>query len=436
MSARTQRDLKQVQEHYMDYPYPFRDPEDEKTRLLSLMGESLGEINHWCFGGKKDFKKGFRMLVAGGGTGDCSTYMGEQLKGTESEIVYLDFSKNSMEIAKRRAEIRGIKNITWINDSIFNIPNLKLGKFDFINCSGVLHHLPSPDDGLKILADSLNDDGAANIMVYGLYGRTGVYQIQEIMKMVNHDVENRIEEVMNAKSIISALPDTNWFQRGRELITDHIHFGDIGIYDLFLHKQDRAYSIPQFHEFANKAGLHFVQFSDLTERMTLRIENYIKDFSLLQKIKKMDIVKQQAICELIAGNVIKHTAYLTKSKKNVSASFEDTDNVPFFYAVANVAANAYKYINENPSAPVITITLNTSWLKNVAINIKVNAFTKHIFNHMSGKPKSIKEMFDGAKKDMKSDFSEKVFVDEVKATLSPLVDVGVLLLANKSVKIG
>ena len=27
------KDLKQVQDHYLDYPYPHRNPEDEKTRL-------------------------------------------------------------------------------------------------------------------------------------------------------------------------------------------------------------------------------------------------------------------------------------------------------------------------------------------------------------------------------------------------------------------
>ena len=101
--------LQEVQEHYMDYPYPYRNPEDEKQRLLQLMGESLGELNHHLYKGKKSFKKGFRVLIAGGGTGDSSTFLGEQLKDTDAEIVYLDFSKNSMEIAKKRAEIRKIK---------------------------------------------------------------------------------------------------------------------------------------------------------------------------------------------------------------------------------------------------------------------------------------------------------------------------------------
>ena len=170
--------LKEVQDHYLDYPYPYRDPEDEKTRLMVMYNDYLGSMNHWLFEGKEDFKKGFRILIAGGGTGDSTVYLAEQLKDNkDAEIVYLDFSKNSMKIAQERAKNRGLSNITWINDSILNIPKLKLGKFDYIQCSGVLHHLESPDDGLKILSDSLTDRGGMSVMVYALYGRTGVYQV-------------------------------------------------------------------------------------------------------------------------------------------------------------------------------------------------------------------------------------------------------------------
>jgi ubiquinone/menaquinone biosynthesis C-methylase UbiE len=424
--------LEQVQEHYMDYPYPFRDPEDETRRLLSLMGEYLGELNHWLYNGKKNFKKGFRILVAGGGTGDSSTYMGEQLKDTDAEIVYLDFSNNSMEVAKKRAEIRGIKNITWVNDSILNIPKLKLGKFDYINCSGVLHHLESPAAGLKILQESLKDDGGMCVMVYGKYGRTGVYQVQDIMKIVNENVNNRIEEVMNGKAIMNSLPATNWYMRGQELLQDHIHFGDIGLYDMFLHKQDRAYSIPELHEFITDAGLNFVEFFDLTERLVLKPENYIKDFSLLQKIKKMSPIKQQALCELICGTVIKHSVYLTKSKKNTIASFDSLSNVPHFYTISGLPEQISEFLTNNPGQHSVTTTINNSWLKNASVTIPVTPFTNQIFKNMIGKPKSLKEMFEAIRKELKVNTSDSELITAFDQTLTPFITVGVLLLRDKS----
>ena len=54
-----EKDLKQVQDQYLDYPYPKRNPEDEKRRLLSMQADSLSEINHYLWGGRQDFKKNF-----------------------------------------------------------------------------------------------------------------------------------------------------------------------------------------------------------------------------------------------------------------------------------------------------------------------------------------------------------------------------------------
>src|SRR5690349_11295123 len=101
-----------------------------------------------------------------------------------------------------------------------------------------------------------------SLMVYAKYGRTGLYQIQEIMQMVNSDEPNRQKEVENGWAIINALPPTNWFNRGNDLLNDHIVHGDIGMYDMFLHKRDRAYTVPEIYQFVERAGLHFVEFSD------------------------------------------------------------------------------------------------------------------------------------------------------------------------------
>jgi len=106
-------------------------------------------------------------------------------------IVYLDFSLASMKVAQMRAKIKGLDNIKWFNDKIENIPKLNLGKFDLIECSGVLHHLPDPQAGLNILSQSLTDRGGIDIMVYARIGRTGIYQLQDLVRLVNEGVSKR-----------------------------------------------------------------------------------------------------------------------------------------------------------------------------------------------------------------------------------------------------
>ena len=43
-------------------------------------------LNHYLFKGRQTFKNNFRVLVAGGGTGSSITFMGEELRHTNTEV--------------------------------------------------------------------------------------------------------------------------------------------------------------------------------------------------------------------------------------------------------------------------------------------------------------------------------------------------------------
>jgi len=434
--AQKSKDLKQVKDHYLDYPYPYRNPEDDKNRLLKIYGDYLGEINHWLFNGKEDFKKGFRILIAGGGTGDSTVYLAEQLKDTDAEIVYLDFSKNSMKLAQERAKNRGLKNIKWINDSILNLSDLNLGKFDYIQCSGVLHHLESPDNGLKALVDVLSDRGGINVMVYAQIGRTGVYQIQDLMKKVNKGITARAEEVENGWKIMKALPATNWYNRGKELLADHIHHGDVGMYDMFLHKQDRAYTVPEIYELVEKAGMNFIEFNSAHSRYVLNIENYIQDPELLKRLKKLDKSEQQAICELMSGAIIKHSFYISKKKKT-SAKFTDLDNIPYFYTIKDVPEHVSEYIKNNPN--LIGTKMSFSWksdlLGDTKVGLPISKYTENFFRGMIGNKRSLKDIQEFISKEIGKKVSDSEFAAEVNRVLPIFEHAGALLLRKKGVDI-
>lgn len=53
-----------VRKHYEDLPYPPREPSDERHRLQRTWLDDLAMINHYCFAGTQDYRKGFRVLVA------------------------------------------------------------------------------------------------------------------------------------------------------------------------------------------------------------------------------------------------------------------------------------------------------------------------------------------------------------------------------------
>ncbi|WPY00773.1 SAM-dependent methyltransferase [Candidatus Trichorickettsia mobilis] len=427
------KDLLVVQEQYQEYPYPLRYPEDENKRLISTIGDCLAALNHYLYCGKEDFKSGFRVLVAGGGTGDASTFLGEQLKNTNAEIIYLDFSKASMEIAQKRAEVRGLKNITWIHDSILNIPKLALGKFDFINCCGVLHHLASPDEGLKILNDSLSMRGGMHLMIYAKYGREGVYQIQNLMRLINSNVHNKTQEIINCKALLGSLPDTNWFKKSKELYHDHAEDG--GLYDLLLHKQDRAYSIPEMYEFVNNAGLHFVEFSMLESLLLLESKNYIRNSELLLKVKNKDVINQQAIYELITGKITKHEFFVSIKQETV-ASIADLDNIPYFYYnTSYIPKHAYDYIENNKlvAGMNVNFSFNIAQRCNINLLLCMSEYTKYIFKNMIDGTKSLQEIFDAIRQELNRDLSDELLINEAKIALTPFFEAGILFLRHKSI---
>jgi SAM-dependent methyltransferase len=324
--------LDPVQRQYEMLPYPARDPADEKKRLLRTWLDDLPMINHYGYAGRQTFANGFRALAAGGGTGDATIFLAEQLKGTNAEIVHLDFSHTSVELARRRAEVRGLGNIRFVCDSLLNVGNLDLGKFDYINSVGVLPHLEDPDAGLKALRSALAEDGVLGLMVYGRVGRTSIYQMQELMRLVNGG-EARVRKCIgNTKEILAALPPTNWFKRSEDLYIDH-RVSDSGLFDLLLHPRDRAYSVEEiFAWLCDGHGLH-LEFTDVQRGRSA----YLPHFQLgpnppriLRRIREMPLRRQFAISELLTGTLQTHSFFATRSA-DCTAPYGDAAYVPFFF---------------------------------------------------------------------------------------------------------
>lgn len=318
--SKTANYKQEVRDQYEDFPYPKRNPEDEKKRLVSVFPDFLDVVSHYGFEGKQIYQKGFRALVAGGGTGDSVIMLAEQLKDTDGEVVYVDISQSSMAIAKARAEVRGLTNITWHHGSLLDLAQMGIGTFDYINCSGVLHHLESPEEGLNSLKSVLKDDGVIMLMVYGKYGRTSIYQMQELMRHVNQGKNKAKQRIDNTKEILKVIPETNWFSKTKDSFKADVEtYGDAGIYDLFLHSQDRAYSVPELYDFVESCDLHLVDFitSMRNGKLYYNPEFALKGERLKGCLEGLSKREKQTVAELFWGNFAKHIIYVTKKEVTV-----------------------------------------------------------------------------------------------------------------------
>lgn len=318
--------LEAVKQQYEDFPYPPRNPADEAHRLIHPISGNLLVINHHCFRGKRDFRSGFRALVAGGGTGDTTIYLAEQLRHYDAEVVYLDMSTASRAVAEARASARKLTNIRWVTASIMELPALGLGEFDYIECCGVLHHLESTEAGLQALNAALKDDGAIFLMLYGKYGRRVVYDMQALLKSWLPAGLGMQAKIDMTRQLLDVLPESNSFVRNLgdwKSEIDRNGLGDAGLYDLLLHSQDRCFDVPASYALARSAGLHLLSFAHRADAYDPL--NHVSDPAAREYLATLPKPRRQALAELFVGNIRKHEFFLARQPDR-GASLRDEDN--------------------------------------------------------------------------------------------------------------
>jgi SAM-dependent methyltransferase len=215
--------------------------------------------------------------------------------------------------------VRGLDNIRFITGSLLDLPALGLGRFDYIDCCGVLHHLADPAAGLAALAEALAPDGGMGVMVYGALGRTGVYPMQAMLRtLAAYSPAPALTpkaQLTTARDLLQQLPATNWLRRN-PAIGDHLAGGDAGLHDLLLHARDRAYSVAELAELAKSAGLEIAAF---IEPWRYDPASYLTNAGLLHRLAGLDAIARAGFAEQLAGNLKRHIVYLVRAGRARSA---------------------------------------------------------------------------------------------------------------------
>src|SRR5450755_3566523 len=238
----------QVRAFYEAHPYPpaidnldgYRERWRDRQRLRA---------DHHLFWPRLPFRQDHSILVAGCGTSQAAKHA---MRWPDASITGIDFSEKSVaatQALKRKYKLGNLR--------VRQLPIERAGElattFDQIVCTGVLHHLADPAAGLNALRGVLDPRGAMLLMVYAPYGRAGVYMLQDFCRRLG--IRPTGGEIRDLMAALAALP------RGHPLGTllrDAPDFRDeAALADALLNPQDRAYSVPQFLEFIEGAGLTF-----------------------------------------------------------------------------------------------------------------------------------------------------------------------------------
>ena len=134
--------------------------------------------------------RGQDILIAGCGTSQAARYA---LRDPGDRVVGIDVSEASLRHTRELQRKYDLENLELRQLAIERVREIGRS-FDLVVCTGVLHHLPDPDHGLRALRDVLRPGGAMRLMVYARYGRAEICMMQEYCRLLEIGRRRRISE--------------------------------------------------------------------------------------------------------------------------------------------------------------------------------------------------------------------------------------------------
>jgi len=168
-------------------------------------------------------------------------------------------------------------------------------------CTGVLHHLPDPDAGLRALRSVLKPDGAMHLMVYAPYGRTGIYMLQEFCRRLGiHATDQGIRDLITA---LGSLPPGH--PLGNLLREAPDFRQEAALADALLHPQDRAYSVPQLFDWIKRGGMTFGRW--VKQAPYTPCCGVMASIPQASRMNQLSLPEQYAAVELFRGTMVRHS---------------------------------------------------------------------------------------------------------------------------------
>jgi SAM-dependent methyltransferase len=270
------------------YPEPIADMEAaiRGHRYYDLSDPSLYRRKLWPRNVEPD---GLDILVAGCGTNQAAALA---LTNRRSRVTAIDLSVPSLTHEQFLKDKHGLENLSLHRLDVEQCG--ALGRtFDLIVCTGVLHHLTAPGAGLRALGRVLRPHGVMSIMLYGYYPRVGVYMLQELFRVL--DLQQDAEGIEVVRQTLGLVP--GWHHVKSYKAQDLAH--DSGIVDTFLHRRDRAYTVPRVLRFVRANGFAFQGWLDrLPYSVSARFSH--DALPLRTRLERLPIEAQWRAVELIA----------------------------------------------------------------------------------------------------------------------------------------
>lgn len=301
---------------YERQPYP--PPVDDIDAYRATWNDERRRAESSLFWPSEPYRDDRSILVAGCGTAQAAHYA---VRWPNARVVGIDVSANSIAFTEHLKSTYGLANLEVRQLPIENAAELD-ASFDYVVCTGVLHHLADPGAGLRALRDVVVPSGALNLMVYAPYGRAGVYMLQDYCRRLRIGATD--EEIRDLVASLQALPADHPIVN---LLRNSPDFASAaGVADALLHPRDRSYSVPELMHFIRSAGLIFGRW--IRQAPYLPYCGAIASTPHSARLTQLTPDEQFAAMELFRGTMARHSliAYRNDSAADDNAVTFDGDS--------------------------------------------------------------------------------------------------------------
>tara|TARA_B100000212_G_scaffold330787_1_gene297372 strand:- start:822 stop:3257 length:2436 start_codon:yes stop_codon:yes gene_type:complete len=234
---------KKVQKQYETYPYPRWDKVNKSFQenynyiiQTEILPNKL-EVN-------QNENEDTRILIAGCGTGRHA--ITTALAAQKAMVTAIDLSKESLSYGIRKADELGVSNINWFHGDLLDVKKFDY-EFNYIEASGVLHHMKKPEEGFTALNSKLKNKGLMKLGFYSKYAKRRFKNVKNFIK--KNKLKNNKSGIQKAREyIINSTEDNEVFIKN--YISDFYITSEF--IDLLFHEQEVFYEIPELRKIFDK----------------------------------------------------------------------------------------------------------------------------------------------------------------------------------------
>ena len=222
-------------EMYRSHPFPgHQDKVEFADKRMKLRLYSCGVQ-------PEDYSDG-RVLDAGCGTGEYACWFASE----GADVSALDLSEEALGQARCYAQQHDLDGISFHEGSVLDLP-FDTESFDFVYCTGVLHHTPAPHRGFEELCRVARPGGKILISLYHSWGflpRSFRWTITRLLG--GDDLDRRVAWGRFLFPFVSS-----------RLVDEDLEDPEAPLYDYFAAPQQSTHRVGKVLRWFSRSGLEF-----------------------------------------------------------------------------------------------------------------------------------------------------------------------------------